>query len=156
MKQKIALILASGLYSGFSPKAPGTVGTLAAVLIWYLTGNLFNQNQLLFNFGFLIFTILAGFIATAEVLKKTSDKDPQFVVIDEWAGLATALLSTWTPSVVNMLIAFALFRLFDITKPGIISRAEKLPGATGIMLDDIIAGFAALAVMLALQALRII
>ena len=67
-------------------------------------------------------------------------EDPGFIVIDEWAGMLTALFLIVAPSLISVLLAFALFRLFDILKPGPVRWAESLPGAWGIMADDLVAG----------------
>jgi phosphatidylglycerophosphatase A len=68
-------------------------------------------------------------------------------VIDEFAGQWIALLPLAAPSPLGLLLAFALFRLFDIAKPGPIDAAQRLPGATGVMADDILAGLAAAAIV---------
>lgn len=86
-------------------------------------------------------------IITADIIEKRSgQRDPSFVVIDEVAGMWLALLGArqvWW----YFLGAFIIFRLFDILKPGPINRLQELPGGWGIMLDDIGAGLAALAIM---------
>ena len=73
--------------------------------------------------------------------------DPPAVVSDELAGQSIALLGAAGP--LDVLWAFLAFRLFDTLKPWPISRLEKLPGGTGILLDDLAAGVAALLVVLA-------
>jgi phosphatidylglycerophosphatase A len=66
-------------------------------------------------------------------------KDNQRVVIDEVAGMCIALL--WIPvQLPYLLFAFLLFRFFDIVKPLLIKKVEKLPGGLGVMLDDVLAG----------------
>jgi len=70
----------------------------------------------------------------------TTEPDPGWVVIDEVAGQWIAMLALPGPSVAGGLAALALFRLFDIAKPGPIGWAERLPGALGIMADDVLAG----------------
>ena len=74
-------------------------------------------------------------------------------MIDEWAGVFVALIGTDVSNWFHVVLAFAAFRLFDITKLGPVSRAEDLPGAFGIMADDIVAGAFALIGMVALRAL---
>ena len=69
-----------------------------------------------------------------------SPKDPQWIVIDEWAGLFVALVGTDSRAVWQILLAVILFRIFDISKVGPIRAAERLPGAVGIMADDVVAG----------------
>lgn len=66
--------------------------------------------------------------------------DPQFIVIDEWAGMSISLLYISPSNYLAVISAFLLFRFFDITKLGPVGWAENLPGAWGIMLDDVVAG----------------
>lgn len=148
----IFLFISSGFYSGFVPKSPGTAGSLVCILVWYSLYSFFNIS----TSYFLITTLLIGTIATYFTLNKvrTNDScinDPQFIVIDEWAGMLIALLPVLPSSIFGMLTAFALFRFFDITKLGPIGTAEKLPHALGIMADDILAGIASYLVMLAIN-----
>jgi phosphatidylglycerophosphatase A len=88
-----------------------------------------------------------GVMATKLALIGESNDDPQWIVIDEWAGIFIALIGTSPTRLLHILIGFALFRLFDIVKPGPVRWAENLPGALGIMADDIVAGIAALGCM---------
>jgi phosphatidylglycerophosphatase A len=69
-----------------------------------------------------------------------SAKDPQWIVIDEWAGLFVALIGVDARNLWQVLLAVILFRVFDISKVGPIRSAERLPGAVGIMADDVVAG----------------
>lgn len=144
----IPKFIASGFCSGLTPKAPGTFGSLGYFLFWFILSNFNLINQHLLNASLIIITIIAGFISIPFELKgfKTTDHknkiDPQYIVIDEWAGLAIALsLSTAN---IYSLIPFVLFRVFDISKFWPTNKLEKLPGATGIMLDDFMAGIYAL------------
>jgi phosphatidylglycerophosphatase A len=133
---------------GWSPFAPGTAGSLAAIAIaWPLaragfTGLWF----LILSFALLYPAIRAASIVAAHAGRK----DPQFIVIDEvlgqWLTLAGALRFNWR----TFAIAFALFRLFDIRKPPPIRLIEQLPGGAGIVLDDMMAGlYGALVLFLA-------
>jgi phosphatidylglycerophosphatase A len=94
---------------------------------------------------------LIGFYAVREVLRETPDQDPGWIVVDEAAGMLIALAGlSMTASIWGVLIAFGLFRVFDIFKPWPISWADQQKGALGVMLDDIVAGaLAALALILA-------
>jgi phosphatidylglycerophosphatase A len=78
-------------------------------------------------------------------------KDPQWIVIDEWAGLFVALIGTEASRLWHVLLAILLFRIFDISKVGPIRRAEALPGAVGVMADDVVAGVFALVGMVAMR-----
>ena len=76
----------------------------------------------------------------------TGRKDPQIFVMDEFAGLFVAVLLPWNvwPTPRELLVAFLLFRLFDIIKPPPARRLQSLSGGLGIVVDDLIAGFYAL------------
>lgn len=146
MDAPLARFIATGFFSGLTPRAPGTVGSVVFLLIWWGVTSLFPSVALLIGVALVLVTSLAGVMASSRYLLSLehSTTDPQEIVIDEWAGLAIALLPAleagtpiWSP-----LAAFALFRFFDIVKPGLIGRAEALPRAWGIMADDILAGIA--------------
>ncbi len=141
-------------YSGLSPKAPGTMGTLVslplgmAILIYF-------DAKTLFLAALLISIIAIKIINTYE--EQTGNHDDQRIVIDELAGMWFALsiapaTSIVTGAIINLqngfliqsLLSFALFRYFDITKPSIIGRIDReAKGGVGVMGDDIVAGFAA-------------
>ncbi|MCA3416032.1 MAG: phosphatidylglycerophosphatase A [Roseomonas sp.] len=94
---------------------------------------------------------LIGFYAVREVLRDTLDQDPGWIVVDEAAGMLLALAGlSLDASIWGVLIAFGLFRVFDIFKPWPISWADQQKGALGVMLDDMVAGaLVAAALMLA-------
>jgi phosphatidylglycerophosphatase A len=123
--------------------APGTWGSLV-VLPAALLGSV---PALLLG----ILVTLIGFYAVRQVLRETPDQDPGWIVVDEAAGMLIALAGlSMTASIWGVLIAFGLFRVFDIFKPWPISWADQQKGALGVMLDDIVAGaLAALALILA-------
>ncbi|BDG73277.1 phosphatidylglycerophosphatase A family protein [Roseomonas fluvialis] len=92
---------------------------------------------------------LAGWAAVRSVLAEGGEQDPGWIVVDEAAGMLLALVATpagwgW----LGVAAAFALFRFFDIVKPWPVSWADGLHGATGVMLDDVIAGAMAGALLL--------
>jgi phosphatidylglycerophosphatase A len=138
--------VATGLGSGLSPRAPGTVGSLAALLPWLLLSQLSVPVYLLVVA--LVFAL--GTWASNWVIARTGVHDPGAVVIDEWVGLWIALLLVpegW-PWVLCGLLAF---RFFDILKPWPIGWADRrIKGGLGVMVDDVIAGLFALAVVQAL------
>jgi phosphatidylglycerophosphatase A len=80
-------------------------------------------------------------------LRGRASADPGWIVLDEWAGMSIALLGVNFQSSSQLLAAFAAFRFFDVVKPGPVRWAERLPGAVGVMADDLIAGLAALGLM---------
>lgn len=85
--------------------------------------------------------LVGGTYTIHRAIRFDQQEDPQWIVIDEWCGLSVTLLAynpqdpAWVPYA-----AFIAFRLFDITKIPPVSQAERLPGAFGIMLDDVVAG----------------
>lgn len=128
-------IIATVLFIGYFPFAPGTV--CSAVTMIFL--NLFKPSYLVV-LAILIVSIVTGTIASERIEKASNKKDPSYIVIDEFAGYLTSMLFipiNWQ----NLLIAFILFRIFDITKPAPIRQIErKLKGGLSIMMDDIVAG----------------
>jgi len=135
--------IASGFGSGFSPRAPGTVGTAAALLPWLWLRAL----PLPYYALAIVIAFAIGVWASNWVVRRSGMQDPQVVVWDEFVGVWIALVaapSGW----IWMLAGFALFRLFDIWKPWPVSWAdEKIGGGLGVMLDDVFAGIYALIVM---------
>ena len=104
------------------------------------------------HFCAFLFLFITGVVSVKYILHRC-DKgklDPSWVVIDEWAGLAAALIGTYT--LPSMLVALVLFRFFDIFKPWPISWLDRnIGGAFGVMLDDVAAGLASLLVLMALR-----
>ena len=140
---KLPLLIATMGGVGRLKPAPGTWGSLV-VLPAVLVGPL---SALLLA---LLITII-GFYAVREVLRDTPNQDPGWIVVDEAAGMLIALAGlSLDASIWGVVIAFGLFRVFDIFKPWPISWADQQKGAFGVMLDDIVAGaLAAAALMLA-------
>ena len=138
-----ALFVATLAGIGRLKPAPGTWGSLV-VLPLVVFGPV-----IALLLGLLV--TLLGFFATREVLRDAPDEDPGWIVVDEAAGMLIALAGlTAEASIWGVLIAFGLFRIFDIFKPWPISWADQQKGALGVMLDDIVAGaLVAAALMLA-------
>jgi phosphatidylglycerophosphatase A len=128
--------LAFGFGSGLSPKAPGTVGTLAAIPLYLLLMNLPLTGYLL---AVLLISV-AGIWICGESSRRLGVHDHGGIVWDEFAGFLltmTAAPQGWA----WIVLGFALFRLFDIWKPWPVRVADRqLHGGLGIMLDDILAG----------------
>ena len=134
---------------GYSPKAPGTVGSAAAIGIAILIEHYAGWGPLPFAALALAVSVPAVW-AAGETARQAGMKDPQFVVVDEvvgqWLALAGARSLGWK----SWLAAFLLFRLFDIWKPVPVRQLESLPGGVGIVADDLMAGlYAALVLFLA-------
>lgn len=141
-------------YSGLSPIAPGTVGTLVSLPFGMLILIYFGSYTLF------LATTLISIIAIKEINKyeqRTGSHDDKSIVIDELAGMWFALsvapaITVSMGEVTNLengfliqsILAFALFRYFDIVKPSVIGRIDReVKGGMGVMGDDIIAGFTA-------------
>jgi len=138
----LAKFIATGFFSGLLKPAPGTWGSLVAIGIVYMIGLLAPSIQKKSIVAVFLIVSIVGTYAThlyiqSDINKK--DKDPSEVVIDEWAGqILTFILVPINPY--TLLAGFILFRFFDISKLWPISAFEKIKGAAGIMLDDIVAG----------------
>jgi phosphatidylglycerophosphatase A len=126
---------------------PGTWGSLATVLLWWLLSHwIATQWQILFVICLAGLAVALGIPAATAVSRAYAKKDPQFVVIDEVAGQLIALIAvpvSWK----SLLLGFILFRGFDIVKPPPVRQLERLPEGSGIVLDDVAAGIYALAIM---------
>ncbi len=138
-------VLASGFGVGYAPKAPGTFGSLLGLFLGAL---LLTAGHLPLLFA-IIATTAIGIYAVGTL--ESATEDPGWVVIDEIAGQMIPLLALSHLSPLGLLLSFALFRLFDITKPGPVGWADARHDEYGIMFDDIIAGVLALAVMTVLK-----
>jgi phosphatidylglycerophosphatase A len=146
---KLAISLATWFGCGYSPAAPGTAGSLAALAIAVLLHQYagFAPWHFLLLAAILFTPATQAATITAEVKKL---KDPQIVVVDEVLGQWIALAGARTLNWKSYLAAFALFRLFDIWKPPPVRQLESLPGGLGINLDDVMAGvYGALVLFLA-------
>jgi len=155
-KPRFALFIATAAGLGYLPKAPGTWGSLAGILVYCLTQVLFPPDYLpglrkSFELRFwspawvsvpiAVVIAVVGVLASSQTAEYWAKKDPQSVVVDEVSGqylaysLGSAALN-WK----YLLLGFILFRAFDIWKPFPARQAESLPGGWGIMADDWVAG----------------
>ena len=138
--------------AGFLKPGPGTYGSIAATLVWFVVARRVPLHLLPFiTLAMAAAATAVGIPAATRVARESGSKDPQIVVIDEVAGqwLALTLCVPQMPFAVLGLIAF---RVFDIWKPWPIRRLERLPAGTGIVVDDLAAGVYALIVQFVLQA----
>jgi phosphatidylglycerophosphatase A len=139
MKNKIALLLGSGLGSGYSPVAPGTAGSLLAMLLFYPIRSFFTEHFGLIGILIIMVTVIIGIWSANIIEKILGKKDPGLVVIDEVAGQWLTYL--WVPFTWwGWIAGFFLFRLFDIVKPTPARQLENIKGGRGIMFDDLAAG----------------
>lgn len=135
--------LAFGLGSGASPWAPGTVGTLAAVPLWYLLA----QTPLAIYLLLVLAALVAGIWLCGRTSRDLGVHDHGGIVWDEFVGYWITMIAVpadW----IWALSGFILFRLFDILKPWPIGPVDRrVQGGLGIMLDDVLAGMMAAAVL---------
>lgn len=141
------VIISTGLGTGFVPKAPGTAGAFLALLIWIGLYFVLSPWQLLFATVLLVLGSFFIGVWTDNVMEKYWGEDPRAVVIDEffgtWVAVSAVLFFNGPHSMAIFLafIAFALFRVIDITKPlGCRWIDKNVHGGVGCMLDDALAG----------------
>lgn len=152
---RLHVFLSTGCYAGLIPWAPGTMGALGALALWYVGWWLLPSVEVLtwVTAACVVVGTVVG-VWTSGVMERYWGEDPRAVVIDEYVG-------TWIPLLVApcgghtwwlALLALALFRLFDIWKPlGCRWIDNHVKGGLGIMLDDILAGVYALIVLAAVR-----
>lgn len=147
-----ARLIASWFGAGYAPKAPGTVGSLAALPFAYGIVQLGGWIGLAIAAALLL---PVGAWVADRVAAGDADHDPGWIVVDEVVGqwialIPVALISGW----VGWIVAVIAFRGFDIAKPGPIAWIDaRVKGGWGVMLDDVAAGLAAAAVTAAFLAL---
>ncbi len=137
---RLIMAVATGLYVGRIPWAPGTWGSLAALLPWLLIKDL----PLLPYLAVLAAVFVLGFFAAGSAEKILDRPDAGAIVIDEVLGMfITLTLAPAHPAA--WLLGFVFFRIFDIAKPFPVSWFDQhIHGGIGIMMDDVIAGLYAL------------
>ena len=142
-----ATVVATFYGAGRLHPGPGTWGSLATVLLWWLLASrLPPAAQVPVILGLIVVVTAIGIPAATLEARGCGKKDPQHVVIDEVAGQLVTLIACpilWKP----LLCGFILFRAFDIVKPPPIRSLEKLPEGTGIVVDDLGAGVYGLVVL---------
>lgn len=127
-------MIASGFYIGYLPVAPGTLGSLAALVLYY-----FICHNAVIMGAVILIVIILGFMTAVRVEEMFGEKDPGEIILDEFAGMLISLYRL-PPTMGYVVTGFLLFRFFDIVKPKPILSLEKLKGSLGIMSDDIVAG----------------
>ncbi|GAA8329814.1 phosphatidylglycerophosphatase A [Helicobacter pylori] len=137
-------------FSGYSKKAPGTIGSLVALLLG-LPVLIFSANTLFLG------AIFIGLIAIAQIDKEeeeTKRHDSSYIVIDELVGMWLAMAISGL-SLAGVVLSFIFFRIYDITKPSLIGRIDKeVKGGLGVVVDDALAGvLAGLSVLLVIHIL---
>ena len=133
--RRVAVWLAAVGGLGYAPIAPGTFGSAAGILIYWLTRHWSTSAQL----AIIAAVSIVGTWAATEAAKHFGREDPGQVVIDEVAGQLVTLAFTGA-GVTATIAAFFIFRVLDIIKPYPANRFERLHGGVGIMADDLMAG----------------
>jgi len=146
LQEQASRLLATGFGTGFLWPAPGTWGSLLGVALFVLfLAPLDWRWQLAASIGLTILGTIAAEIAALEL----EGDDPSSIVVDEWAGMWLSMVAIQGAS--GWMLAFFLFRTFDILKPFPAGRFERLQGGVGIMADDVVAaGYTQVAVYAAL------
>ncbi len=137
-------------FSGYSKKAPGTIGSLVALLLG-LPILIFSANTLF------LAAVLIGLIAIAQIDKEEEQSkihDSSYIVIDELVGMWLAMAISGL-SLAGVVLSFIFFRIYDITKPSLIGKIDKeVKGGLGVVADDALAGvLAGLSVLLVINIL---
>lgn len=137
------MFIATGCYSGYLPKAPGTWGSLVGLALFFVLQML----SLPVYLAVVAAIFLIGIFAAGEAEKIMDNRDPGIVVIDEIVGMLITMIAVpATP--LAMVSGFILFRIFDILKPFPIRLVDqRFHGGLGIMLDDVLAGIYSLIVL---------
>ncbi|EMG83397.1 phosphatidylglycerophosphatase A [Helicobacter pylori] len=137
-------------FSGYSKKAPGTIGSLVALLLG-LPILIFSANTLFLG------AIFVGLIAITQIDKEEEESkrhDSSYIVIDELVGMWLAMAISGL-SLAGVILSFIFFRIYDITKPSLIGKIDKeVKGGLGVVADDALAGvLAGLSVLLVINIL---
>jgi phosphatidylglycerophosphatase A len=127
-------VIGSGFFTGYAPAASGTVGS-ALALAFFLIPNFASLYSIVP--ATIILFVIGGF--AADKMEKIYGQDPSIVTVDEIVGM---WLSMWfiPVTLLNILLAFVIFRILDILKPYPAGDIDKQTGGWNIMLDDVIAG----------------
>tara|TARA_B100000579_G_scaffold165963_1_gene134780 strand:- start:295 stop:732 length:438 start_codon:yes stop_codon:yes gene_type:complete len=128
----------SGFYIGYVKYAPGSLASIISIIFFF-----FIPNIIFYHIVLLIFLLIVGFYLCFIFSKNSSENDPSYVVIDEIVGMYISVFML--PKIIYLyIISFILFRFFDIYKPGIIYKSQRLKYGLGIMIDDVISGILSL------------
>lgn len=141
-----AWMLGTFFGAGYMRPGPGTWGSAAAVGIWLAVEYGVHPTRGAMTIGTAVaalIALLAGIPASSIVAREAAMDDPGFVVLDEVAGQWVALIAAG-PRVWTWLLAFLLFRAFDIVKPPPARQFDRMHSGFGIMMDDVAAGAYAL------------
>ena len=130
---------------GYIRIAPGTFGSLFAILVWYVSINYLN---IYFFYMIIIIVFICSFKAINIYLRNESKDDPSEVVVDEFIGQSLPLIFLLQFNIYEALLAFSSFRLFDIFKIYPVNKIENIKGANGVIMDDVVAGIYSLIIVM--------
>jgi phosphatidylglycerophosphatase A len=143
---RLARLLATGFYTGASPIAPGTAGSLLALAILWGVDTRFPLARhaaglALATVFFFAVGVWAASRVEAQEIRRGGRKDPSIITVDEMVGMGVSVLG-WPASAARpwLFAAFLLFRVFDVVKPFPTARLQNLRGGWGILADDVVAG----------------
>jgi len=138
---RLAVLIATVFGVGYAPIAPGTVGSIVTVV--FLGFFPFSRAALVV---FLVLVVVIGTWAAHRAERVIGGKDPGAIVIDEVAGMTLSVIAfPLTPEV--LAAGLALFRVVDVVKPPPARESQRIKGGVGVMIDDLIAGLYALAII---------
>jgi phosphatidylglycerophosphatase A len=144
-KQNLVLFLVTGAGIGYFPRLPGTAATLIAIPL-SLALNRLTDVSLPLAVVVLVVAVACAIRLSTKGAAILGQKDPQIIVIDEIVGFLIANFTS-APNYLTLVLGFILFRFFDVAKIFPIAKLETLPGGTGIVLDDVMAGLYTLAIV---------
>lgn len=137
MLSQLALLIATCGGVGYLPRAPGTAAALVGAALALVT-----ETSPAWQWGLLGAIVVVGLVVIPRAQQALGARDPREIVLDEVAGMLVTFLGVpLTP--LTALVGFSAFRLLDILKPPLIRQLERLPGAWGVLADDLAAGLLA-------------
>lgn len=137
----LKIFLGSGMFSGYIPFAPGTFGSLFALVIYLIPG----FDEYIIIIPAIIISFLVGLLL-GNYFELLYGKDPKQFTLDEFVGTWIALLSL-PHSFIEIIIIFIIWRFFDISKVYPANKLEALKGGLGIMMDDVVSGMYSLIII---------
>jgi phosphatidylglycerophosphatase A len=140
-------VIATCFYLGKLPYAPGSAGSLGALILWF-----FLPLDFLIHSIMILILFIVGVYSSKKVEEELEADDPSEIVIDEVVGMGISLFML-PHSVILYFLAFCIFRVFDIFKPSFIFHVQNLPGGWGVMLDDVLAGVFTLTIITGLSSI---
>ena len=141
MRFDLTKLILSLFYVGEIKYAPGTLASFLTMILWYFVPNIHFVQLIL-----LLIVLLLSFILCFKYVQRIKEKDPPYIVLDEFVGMAVSLYMI-PKSIPYYLICFILFRFFDIFKPSFIYKSQRVGSGIGIVLDDLISGFLTLIIV---------